>query len=296
MSRVAIGSTIRASFGFLAPAWRSCWMVLGLVVLVNTGYQLLYVNGQVGGLAVALAFILLQLIFSTMALAGLYRTALSPDRPGDRDLRPGTGGVQWAGPEWRVLLINLMVGVTFTIIFLMFMIVWLIAVGMIVGAHIVDVTPLQNPSMSPDQAMQALMTLLLGPVGVASLVIGLIGTVVCVYLGTRISLYAVRAADTASLDLGRAWVMTRGATAAIICASLVVGLLVLALEGLMVGLGIAIANALHKANAVLVGFRWGLVGAVVLATPLSLPLGAGVSVSVYRAQRGGGPAVADHFA
>jgi hypothetical protein len=271
-------------------------MALALIFLVNTGYQLLSVNGQVGGIAVALAAILLQMIFSTMAMSGLYRAALAPERPGDRDLRPGTGGVQWRGPEWRVLLINLMVGVAFAVIILAFMIVWLVLVGVIVGAHLVDVTPLQNPTMSRDQAVQALMTLMLGPIGLASLIVGLIATALCIYLGTRIILYGVRAVDTGSLDLGRAWVMTRGGAAAIIIASLIASLLVWGLEAAMAGLGVVIANALHKPNALIVGVQWGVVGAVALASPLYLPLTAGVITSVYRAQRGGGPGIDEHFA
>jgi hypothetical protein len=230
-----------------------------------------------------------------MATAALYRMAIGPDHSSDPDFQPGPGGVQWGGLEWRVLGANIIVGLIFAAILFVVVILWVIGLSVLVANHSIDPSEFQGFSGGNAEAMALLAKFLTGPAGLVTLIIFVPTAAACFYLGARLSLYAVRAADARSFDMGKAWSMTHGATGAIVVA-LVAYFIASGLLGLLFGfVGGALGAAIHATPGIGSPRLWASVLANLVTSALGTPFVAGLVTFVYRNRNGGGAAVAEQF-
>ena len=283
MAKLKIGEVVSAGFAFVRPAWAVAPAPLVLVVLAAAAAQGYAVNNP--GLSF---WLLAQLAAQTLALGALYRSALSPDHPGDESFRIGPAGVQWGAVEWRVLgvtliVIALVVAFLFVVAFL-----WAMGLTLLAAAHAIDVGGFQNLA---SEGLPGLQRLMAGPAGLVSAAILAPAAAILVYLAARLSLFAVQSVDTARFDIGRAWSVTRGATGAIVVAMIVIFACEVGVSAAADLAGGLIASVMGAGQGALLG----VIAGAAAASAFSLPMTAGVAAYVYRVQRGGGASAAGLF-
>jgi hypothetical protein len=287
MNRVPIGATIGAAFNYIGVAWRQAWLAMAFLVGLQALQEVLRIASPRAAGIVSFVALIPLIAFGTVALGALYRIGL--ERSSDPEFRPGTGGVQWNGLEWRVLGANLLVGVILALVAFVCFFILIMAVGVSLIGHMNEANAVNAAGNEMDR-LAAVLRLMQGPTGLVTLAIGLVSLALLIWLNAKLSLFAIFAADTRSFDLVKAWTMTRGATWALIVTTLVI-LVTQALVTAVFGLaGLALAGV-AGAYAAAIG---SLLGALA-STAISNPLAAGMQVAVYRARRPGASAVAETF-
>ncbi len=274
MAKVDIGSAIAASFSFLPTAWARAWGILALNVVLIAAIQAL------GGVWPSWAGIAINLVaFVTLnaaASGALYRTLLQSRHPGDAAFKAHSGGLHWGGVETRTLLAGLIVGALFTVL------------GAIVAAACAGVFAATGRAADPTWAQDfkdtndllekvfALGYLFFGPAGLALTGVLSISLVGLFWLGARLMLYALCAADIGSFSFGRAWAASRGATAAIWIAWIVISVAISA-ASLAVTSAVDAVAGLNPA-----GGLWGSIGGQIVGSATTTPLFVGLQLYVYQ--------------
>ena len=297
MAKIPIGTAITESLGFVQPGWRRAGAAMGLVGASESLFQGLRLNGMLSGFGPALLILIVQTLIGTLAIGAFYRMALTPDHGSDYQFRPGPGGLQWGSLEWRVLGANILVGMILGLVALAFFFVWAIGLGVLVAMHAIDIQTLQSAEATggQDATIAAFWRLLLGPTGILSLAILGPGLAVILYLSARLSLYAVRAADTGSFNMGQAWSLTRGATGAIMVTLAIFFVAAMLLGGVAGMIGGILGGVAHMVGGFGSGRMVASIAGTAIGAALSTPIVAGLVTYVYRTERGGGSAIADQF-
>jgi hypothetical protein len=251
MSNVRIGGAVSASFGFISTAWSKAAGILAANLLAITAFQIV---AGIPGLAVpaGLLRIVVFLVLGTMLIGALYRIGLAPDHPGDAAYALGPGGFQWGALESRVLGANLLIGAICAVIALVLFLVWGVGLGLTVGGRADLLQRLQAGSDA--DRMAALGQMLLGPAGLVTAAIFIPVGVALIYLGARLSLFALHAGDTGSFSFGQAWRLTRGAVLALLVGGLVIFLIEIVIGGVSGGIAGLLAGMTGRAGA---GSLWG---------------------------------------
>jgi hypothetical protein len=296
VGKISIPAAFAASLGFIEPAWRRATAALLILVAFSAAIQILNLLGETKSPLIGILILVIQAFVGTMATAALYRMAIAPDHSSDPDFQPGPGGVQWGGLEWRVLGANIIVGLIFAAILFVVIIVWVIGLSVLIANHSIDPNEFQGyAGASGPEAMALVAKFLTGPAGLVTFLTLLPAIAVCFYLGARLSLYAVRAADARSFDMGKAWSMTHGATGAILVA-LVAYFIASGAVGLAFGwVGGLLGKAMHATPGIANPRLWTSVLATLVTSALGTPFVAGLVTFVYRNRNGGGSSVADQF-
>lgn len=275
MPGVEVGAALRASFAFLAPAWRGAWGVLLVAMGLSAAVQVLGLASS-GLTATSLVGGLVLVVANAAATGALYRLGLASDHAGDRAFQPGPAGLRWGGLESRVLAANIVVGLVFLVMAIFAVLVW--AFVFAIGAGTQGITTRSLPlSAGSDTQLKVFLHILAGPVGLVSLLVAVPLVAGLLLLWAKLSLFALTAADSGRLDFGRAWSLTRGALAALIASTLVI-LVVQSGAGEAAG---RLASRLSGSAGREVG-----VIAEQLAVGALAPLFAGLALFVYRTQRG----------
>jgi hypothetical protein len=278
LGQVDVGGAIGASFGFLLTGWRRAWGILALSVIVSAALQWLGVIWT--NWAASLGITLAALVVLNAATTGaMYRAVLETRHAGDPAFREHPGGLQWGGVETRVLI----AGAIATLLFLVLgaVLAAICAAGFVATGQAIDPFWSQEMSAKYDTLSQAfvLITLLFTPAGLVLGALLLVGLVLLYWLGVRLMLYALSAADSGSLGLGRAWALTRGATGAVWLTWIVISLVVgggSELASAIVGLAFQapVGSPVASASAA--------AAAQVVRTALEAPLFAGLQLYVFQ--------------
>jgi hypothetical protein len=289
MAKIGAGTAIAESFGFLPEGWRRAAGAMCILVAITVILQAVKVLPQPTAGLVTLAVLPFQMAASVMATGALYRVELARDHAGDPVFGVGQGGLQWGQVEWRVLAAGLVVGLILGLVAVGVLVIWGIVLGAMSAAGAFDLSVLQRVQGGGQAALAAVGELFAGPAGWATAAVILPGVALLSYLGARLSLLAVRSADTQSFNLGAAWSATKGATGAIILASIVFYLATM-LAGILGGafggiVGAFVGGVTHSGIVAYVRLFGGVVGAG-LGAALATPLWAGLATFVYRTQRG----------
>jgi hypothetical protein len=288
MGKVQIGAAIGASFRFVGEGWRRAWGILLILVWFTAALQIIELLRPTWTVVSLLGFVA-SVFVTTAATGALYRLRLSADHPGDDAFAAHPGGLQWGGLEWRVLAANLLVGVAVGALVFVAFIVWALILGLTVGSNPAEVQALQSGSDA--DKLDALRQIMLGPAGIFTFVI--IGPIAVglIYLGLRLSVFALFAADTRSFDAAKAWTVTRGAVLALLVGSIAIFLLELVIGAVFGGVAGFFAGFTGQVGQ---GRIWGGVAGQIVGAALNAPLIAGLVLYVYRSQRGD-PGVAAAF-
>jgi len=293
MAAVTVGGAIRASFGNVPTAWRRSGPALFALVVAAGATQLARLAPPPQSALLALLGGLIQQMLQIMAIGAIYRVALVPYHPRDPDYRVDSGGIQWSGIEWRVLASGPLVGLLVGFIGFLLAVVWGIALGATVGAAGGDLSALQEMRRGGLASLQAFVRLMSGPAGIISALVLFPSLVLLTWLGGRLSLLAIRAADTATLDMGAAWRLSRGVTWALVVGLVVTFIVTLAASSLTGG-ALGLAAAAVPAPAAAKAAVYASVGGMIAAA-IRVPLVTGLLSYVYLGLKGD-VAIADTFA
>jgi hypothetical protein len=284
MVKLGVAQVVAASFANIRRGWTAAPGALGVAVAVAA------VSQAVGLGRPSLSILpFAELAAATLATGALYRVALSQAHPGDDRMRLGPAGLQWGAVEWWVLGANLVVGVILALTACVLIFAWAVGVSVLAASHAVDLSLFLKASKGDEAALSTIMA---GPTGVLSASVFLPGLALLIYLWARLLLTAILAVDLGRLDLGRAWTLTHGATAALAATLVVVFLCELVAGSAAVFLGGALgALTGQSGDAALAGVAAGSA----IATGLSLPMTAGAAAYVYRREVATGPWAASTF-
>jgi hypothetical protein len=136
------------------------------------------------------------------------------------------------------------------------------------------------------EQLQAFLRIMEGPAGIVSGLIAIPLVVGLAFLGAKLALFPITAADTRGFNFGHAWSLTRGALAALIVTSMAI-FTVEIVAGMLAGFFAGLLAALFK-QGVAGGRLWGAVAGQAVGAALNTPLFAGLQIYVYRARRGDG--------
>jgi len=281
MGQVQVGAAIGASFRNIGEAWRKAWGVMLILVWFTATLQAIELL-KPGWALVPFLGLIAALFITTAAAGALFRLGLTGDHPGDPAFAPGPAGFNWGGLEWRVMGANILVGIIIGVLAVIAIIVWAIAVGATAGvAGGADAQALEQGTQS--DRIAALFRLLLGPAGLAAVIVGVPALAGLVWLSAKLALVTPLAADTRAFDFGKAWALTRGGVTALILGSILIFLLEVAIG--------AVAGGLAGLTAVLTrntgsGQIWGGIVGQAADAAINTPLFVGLVLYVYRTQRG----------
>jgi hypothetical protein len=282
MANVQIGAALNASFAYIPVAWRQAAGIMAASVFAPVVFDIAE-SFTPGATVLGLARVIVAVCVSTVAVGALFRIGLATDHPGDPNYVVGPAGFQWGSVEWRILGASLALGAVFVIPLVIIFIIW----GMGLGATLMGQTDtLQNlRSGSTAERLAALGRVLAGPAGLVTLVIFVPTIVAAIYVGARLTLYNLIAADTGSFSLARAWSLMRGAVLAVIVAGIVLNLIQAALGGVIGFFGGLAAGLVGQVGA---SGLWGSILGQAAGAAINAPLFVGLELYIYRIQRGEG--------
>jgi hypothetical protein len=289
MSNVNVGAALGASFRYLPPAWRQAAGILAASVFASLVFAIARAATPHAPL-LSLVQLIVQLAVGTAATGALYRITLAGDHGGDPSYALGPAGYQWGPLEWRVLGANLLLAVLFIVPLVVILIVWAICVGSTLVGHADALQGLQSGSNS--NRLAAFAGLMTGPPDALTVIIFVPTLIAVVYVGARLALFTLRAADIGAFDLPRAWSMTRGAALTLIVAGIVIYLTSIAVAFVFGAVGGLMADLAGQHDA---AATWGSISGGAASVAIAGPLFAGLQLYVYHAQRGDG-GVAETFA
>jgi hypothetical protein len=281
MGQVQVGAAIGASFRYIGEAWSKAWGVMLILVWFTAALEAIQLL-KPGWTLVSFLGLIATLFVTTAASGALFRLGLTGDHPGDPAFAPGPAGFNWGALEWRVMGANILVGIIVGVLVVVAIIVWAIAVGATAGVSGgADVQALEQGASS--DRMAAFTRLLLGPAGLAAVIVGVPALTGLVWLSAKLALVTPLAADTRAFDFGKAWTLTRGGVLALIAASLLIFLLEVVLA-LVAGGAAGIIAALTQNSGL--GKIWGGIAGQAADAAINTPLFVGLVLYVYRTQRG----------
>ncbi len=275
MPNVDIGQAISQSFQYIGTAWSKAWGVMLIVVWLTAAL------GAIQSLRPEWTFIplfglLLNTFAATAMVGALFRIGIEPRHPGDAAFRANAAGLQWGALEWRVLGANWIVGIIMGLAAAIVGVIWAIVVGVTAAADLQGLG-----GADPGQAMLRLLT---GSAGLATLVIVLLAAPAFLYFGARLSLYSLIAADERAFGFAPTWTLTRGAVRAIIVTWVVAGLAELVLFFIAGALGGIVAGAAGQGAG---AATWGGIAAQTVGAAVSGPIAAGLQLYIYRTRKQG---------
>jgi hypothetical protein len=200
----SIVGAVQAAFRFVAPAWAKAWAAMILTGGLMGGYRDA-VNWGAAPVWKA-AWCALALLAFIVAAGALYRSAL--ERPGARP-----GGLQWGRVETRLLAVWLLTGVFLVILGLLVFVAVLCSAYAVAsaGAGFVAAEP---ATWAP--AVDGRGRLVVGAVGMA-------GATALVWAKLRLCLSSAATVARGRVQVLSAWPLTRGITAPILAAWVLVG-------------------------------------------------------------------------
>jgi len=279
MSNVRVGAAIAASFGYVSTAWSRAMGIMAAGVALVIALEI--VQPMLASLpALGLVGTVARVGIATMTTGALFRIGVEPDHPGDPAYAVGPGGFQWGALEWRVLGANLLLGAVLLIPLIVLLVVWGMGLAASASGHAADVQGLESGDQS--QRMAALFQLFTGPRLLVSGLILIPVALIFIYVGARLALLTLQAADAGSFSLAQAWRRSRGAVLALI----VTGGLIFVTEviaGAIVGFGAGLISGLM--GHVSAGGLWGGKASQTVNAAINAPLFAGLLLYVYRADR-----------
>jgi hypothetical protein len=171
------------------------------------------------------------------------------------------------------------------VLFVVLIIVWGVALGI---SSIGNPEALQsvNNAGTSEEKLQAFGALMLGPAGVATVVVLLPGLAALLYLGIRLSLFALNTVDTRSYDFGKSWALTRGAGWSILVALIVFSITELVAGGICGAVAGFVSAFLSPGH----GGMWGQVAGQAIGAAINAPLFAGLQLYVLHRRRDAGVA------
>ena len=278
MSNVRVGEAIAASFAYIPTAWRGATAIMAVNVLVSAALEFAGASPGTASL-LSLPRLAAALILGTILAGALYRIGLQPAHGGDPAYATGPGGFQWGGLEWRVLGANWLLGAILGLAAALVLVVWVVAVLVTVGAQSDALRGMGSDNES--DRMAAIGQLFFGPAALETVLILVPAFIGLVYLGARLALVPLHAADTGSFSLGQAWRLTRGAVLALLIAgvlSFVADFAIGAVGALIAGIAASLVGH-HDWGA-----AWESGAGSLLVDAINPPLFAGLQLYVYRAQ------------
>jgi hypothetical protein len=286
MPNVTVGEALGQSFRFIGTAWRRAWGIMLISVwLAGTLQAIQGLRPEWIGFVVPLS-LLLNAIVGTAVIGALFRIGIEPFHSGDPAFQAAPTGLQWGGLEFRVLGSNILIGVIFGGVAVVFAIVWLIIFSVMAQGDSANLSALEGSNSAASG--QALLHILAGPAGIVSMVLFLVLAVGFFYFAARLLVFNLLAADTGSFSLARAWAMTRGAVTPIILTLIIFGLL----QGLVYLIGLIVLGGAAASGQ---GVFWGAVVISVVTGAIIAPLSIGLQIYVYNARRSGDAGIAATF-
>jgi hypothetical protein len=283
MSSGSVGAAMRASFGFLDVAWNRAWGVMLLLVSLGMAVQAA-TRSRPDMWPVTVSADAVLFVLATTAIGACYRIGLGPDHEGDPAFQIGPAGFNWGGLEWRVMVANIVAGLTIGLLAVFAIFVWAVVFGVSAATQGgIDSRGLASAPGSAEQ-LQAFLHIMEGPAGIVSALVAIPLLVGMAFLGAKLALFPVTAADTRGFNFGHAWSLTRGALAALILTSMAI-FAVEIVAGMLAGFLAGLLAALFK-QGVAGGRLWGSLAGQAVGAGLNTPLFAGLQIYVYRAQRG----------
>ena len=125
ISAFSVTKALKTAVGFLPQAWAGAWLSLLVILALMVGGPMVAMV-----LKTPLAFLALVLLLVTaklMTQGGLYRIALFGKSAREEGL--GFGGLQFGGPEWRLLAASLVVTAFFVLMTVTLFVVFAIALS-----------------------------------------------------------------------------------------------------------------------------------------------------------------------
>jgi len=278
MSNVPVLEAVRAAFAFRRRHWRAVAPILGVVAV---GSGLGFAGEATGDQALRSVGSIVNFVATIAAYGALFRLAFIDERPDDPELHPGSGGLQWGKPEWRLLGVVGLMFVVGLIAFCAFVLVGVIAFMILLSAGVVQ--PIAA-NATPEQIASALTPQ-------AVMVIGFLFGVFAVamaYLFSRLSLAMAATVSRGQVAVFQTWPLTKGQAWRIFAAvvlsntpSIAAGILLAA--GVSIMGGSAQAPQLALPAAVPLAVIGGLVAAFI-----QLPINIGLAAFLYRGLRPAG--------
>lgn len=276
MATVTVGAAVSESFRFIRTGWTEAWAVMLVAVGVTAAFQAATAL-HVGGRGLTLIGDLVGVFTNTAAIGGLYRIGIGPRHGADDAYRAHPGGLQWGQLEWRVLGANIVFGLLIGVLLVAAIIIWALLFGVAEAGNAGEISSLAGDDTQAKLA--GLMHLMTGTGGAITVIIWLPVTVALIYIGARLTTFAIGAADAGKFSLGEAWNATNGSVAAIV----------------VVGVLNFLAQVAVAVGADFIGGKpWGSVVGEAVGLAVSLPVSVGLALLVYRTTRGEA-AVADAF-
>ena len=270
---VRLGAVLGGAFGFVGQAWRVAPAALLSLILVNIVGDLASLAPRVEAGALALFDLPLILAANLMATTAACRVGLRDLRPDDPRLRPGRWGLRFGAVEFRLLGANLLGG----------MVILLGAAVATAFAALVAWGAGLAMDRWADPALAAISRQAIAAVGGDFAALAGVFVAAMVLIGTRLMAMAPHVVFDPELDFGLAWRSSRGAWLTTTLAQFSLWSLSFLLAFVLGFAGILLSRLMPWDSAtsqVVVK-----ASADALVTALTLPLGVGVALQIFRRVR-----------